>query len=108
MSFRFTHRDRRVVHCPVDGVVAPCPPSRLWVSWPWEPFLTLGSTVFLAAALILLMVPLPLVDAAAVGVVALAGLSGAALGVAISRDRRRRQLLGFRHASMALPSERYR
>ena len=108
MSLRFTPRDRRVELYPVDGVAAPCPPSRLWVSWPWEPFLTIGSSVFLVAALALLTVPLPFVEAAVVAIVAVAGLAGAVLGVAISLVRRRRQVLGFRHASMALLGERYR
>jgi len=108
MSLRFTPRDRRVELCPVDGVASPCPPSRLWVSWPWEPFLTIGSSVFLVAALALLTVPLPFVEAAVVAIAAVAGLAGAVLGVAISLVRRRRQVLGFRHASMALLGERYR
>ena len=108
MSLKFTPRDRRVELCPVEGVAAPCPPSRLWVSWPWEPFLTLGSSVFLLATLVLMAVPLSLVEAAVVAVVALSGLAGALLGIAISRVRRHRQVLGFQHASMALLGQRYR
>ena len=108
MSLKFTPRDRRVELCPLDGIVAPCPPSRLWVSWPWEPFLTLGSSVFLLCALILMSVPLGVEEALVVAVAALAGLSVALLGITMSRVRRRREVLGFRHATMALLGQRYR
>ena len=108
MSLKFTPRDRRVELCPVDGVVAPCPPSRLWVSWPWEPFLTLGSSIFLLAALILMAVPLSLVEATVVAFIAIGGLASALLGITMSRVRRHRQVLGFQHASMALLGQRYR
>jgi len=108
MSLMFAPRDRRVEFCPVEGVAAPCPPSRLWVSWPWEPFLTLGGSVFLMALLILTAVPLSLIEAALVAIVAMGGLAGALLGITISRVRRHRQVLGFQHASMALLGQRYR
>jgi hypothetical protein len=44
--------------------------------------------------------------AVVVTVTAMAGLASVVLGVAISLVRRRRQALGFRHASMALLGER--
>ena len=107
MSLKFAPPDRRVELCPADGVEAPCPPSRLWVSWPWEPFLTLGGSVFLVTVLMLLTVPLSIPGAVVFAVVAMAGMASVVLGVAISLVRRRRQMLGFRHATMALLSERY-
>ena len=107
MSLKFAPRDRRVELCPLEGIVAPCPPSRLWVSWPWEPFLTLGASVLLVAALILLTTPLSMPETFVVAIAAIAGLASAILGVAISLVRRRRQELGFRHATMALLGERY-
>lgn len=107
MSLRFTPRDRRVELCSVEGVAAPCPPSRLWVSWPWEPFLTLGGSIFLFSALVLMTIPLSVVEAAGLAVVAMAGLASALLGITVARVRRRRQVLGFQHASMALLGQRY-
>ena len=108
MSLKFVPLDRRVELRPVDGVAAPCPPSRLWVSWPWEPFLTLGGSVFIAAVVLLLTVPLSTPEAVVGVVAAVAGLASAVLGVTISLVRRRRQALGFRHATMALLGARYR
>ena len=107
MSLTFAPRDRRVEFCPVEGVAAPCPPSRLWVTWPWEPFLTLGGSVFLLAALVLTSVPLSLIEAAAVAMFAVVGLASAILGIMVSLVRRHRQVTGFRYASMALLDRRY-
>lgn len=104
----FAPDDRRVELCPVDGVAAPCPPSRIWVSWPWEPFLTLGASVFLVAAFLLVSVRMPLLESVIVGTAAVGGLASAVLGVVIARVRRRRQVQGYRHASMALLGQHYR
>ena len=100
--------DRRVRTRPVAGVVAPVRPSRLWVSWPWEPFLTLGGAVFLLAALALDAAPLTLAQSFATAMVGALGLAAATLGVGIARVRRRRQVDGFRHASAALLGARSR
>ena len=107
MSLKFAPRDRRVELCPVEGVAAPCPPSRLWVGWPWEPFLTLGGSIFLVAVVILTTLPLAMPETIVVATVALIGLASAILGVAIALVRRRRQVRGFRHATMTLLGERY-
>lgn len=100
--------DRRVRTRPVAGVVAPVRPSRLWVTWPWEPFLTIGGATFLLAAFTLDAAPMTVVQALATAMVGALGLAAATLGVAIARVRRRRQVDGFRHASAALLGARLR